>query len=71
MTYTPASNLAYTRTYNVTVGTGAMDLAGNSLSVPYEWNFTTMDPGSNSPGGYREFAHRNGCSFGSADNSEL
>ena len=42
MTYTPDS-LAYSMTYNVTVGTGAMDLSGNNMSAPYEWNFTTMD----------------------------
>ncbi|MFZ3384618.1 MAG: Ig-like domain-containing protein, partial [Candidatus Methanoperedens sp.] len=43
MTYTPDSNLTYNTTYNVTVGTSAMDIAGNSLLAPYEWNFTTMD----------------------------
>ena len=49
MTYTPLLNLAYTRTYNVTVGTGAKDLAGNGLSAPYEWNFTTMSPDTTAP----------------------
>ena len=44
MTYIPGSNLAYSQTYNVTVGTDAMDIAGNHMSAQYEWNFTTMDP---------------------------
>ena len=58
MNYTPDSILAYSTTYNVTVGTGAMDLAGNNMSAPYEWNFTTTAPDlthptiiSNSPTG--------------------
>ena len=46
MTYTPDSNLAYNQTYNVTVGTGAKDLAGNMLS-PYSWQFTTALPSLN------------------------
>ena len=41
MTYTP-SNLAYNTTYNVTVGTGVMDLAGNNMLLPYYWEFTTI-----------------------------
>ena len=49
MTYTPDSNLTYNTTYNVIVGTGAMDLAGNNLSVPYEWNFTTMEQDMTNP----------------------
>ena len=43
LTYTPDSNLFYLTTYNVTVGTGASDLFGNNMPVPYEWNFTSMD----------------------------
>ena len=43
MTFTPLLDLAYNRTYNITVGTGAMDLAGNNMATPYKWNFTTMD----------------------------
>ena len=46
MTYTPDSNLAYNQIYNVTVGTGAKDLAGNMLS-PYSWQFTTALPSLN------------------------
>ena len=40
MTYTPGSNFNYSTTYNVTIGSGATDLAGNVLS-PYNWQFTT------------------------------
>ena len=43
MTYTPGSKLNSSRTYNVTVGTAATDLAGNNMSVPFDWNFITMD----------------------------
>ena len=49
MTYTPDSNLTYNTTYNVIIGTGAMDLAGNSLLAPFEWNFTTMAPDLTNP----------------------
>ncbi len=41
MIYTPGSNLLANTTYNVTVGTGTKDLAGNSLQFPYNWSFTT------------------------------
>jgi len=41
MIYTPNPSLAYSTTYTVTVGTGAKDLAGNSLQLPYSWQFTT------------------------------
>ena len=40
MIYTPSPSLAYSTTYTVTVGTGAKDLAGNSLQLPYSWQFT-------------------------------
>lgn len=40
MTFTPSS-LAYGTTYEVTIGTGAMDSAGNPLGSPYSWEFTT------------------------------
>ncbi|HYN44439.1 MAG TPA: carbohydrate binding domain-containing protein, partial [Candidatus Limnocylindrales bacterium] len=42
MTYTLSSNLNNSKTYNATVGTGARDLAGNSLQSPYNWEFTTI-----------------------------
>ncbi|MDO8728241.1 MAG: Ig-like domain-containing domain, partial [Candidatus Methanoperedens sp.] len=52
MTYTPDSNLTYSTTYDVTVGTGAMDLAGNPLSSTYSWLFTTeASPSQNTPPG--------------------
>jgi cell division septation protein DedD len=41
MTFTPDSNLVYDTTYNVTIGTGAEDLAGNPLAEEFVWNFTT------------------------------
>ena len=41
MTYTPGSSLSSGTTYTVTIGTGAKDLAGNSLQSPYSWSFTT------------------------------
>ena len=46
MTYTPVS-LNYSTAYNVTIGTGAMDLAGNNMSSPFEWQFTTGTPSVN------------------------
>lgn len=41
MTFTPDSDLAYDTTYTAKIGTGAMDLAGNRLLSPYEWQFRT------------------------------
>ncbi|KAF5415525.1 MAG: hypothetical protein C5S48_05715 [Candidatus Methanogaster sp.] len=41
MTFTPDADLAYETTYNVTIGTGAEDLAGNNLAEDFVWNFTT------------------------------
>ena len=40
--YTTGSSLSYNTTYNVTVGTGAKNLDGNSLTSPYDWQFTTI-----------------------------
>jgi len=55
MTFTPDSNLAYDTTYNVTIGTGAEDLAGNPLEAEFVWNFTTgsapADNGGSGGGG--------------------
>lgn len=42
-TFTPAANLAYGKVYNVTVTTGAKDMAGNALAVNYTSSFTTLD----------------------------
>jgi len=41
MTFTPLADLAYSTTYEVTIGTGAEDLAGNPLATAFVWNFTT------------------------------
>ena len=42
ITYIPGLNLTYNTTYSVKIGTGAKDLAGNNMSAPYEWQFTTI-----------------------------
>jgi len=41
ITFTPTADLAYSTTYEVNIGTGAEDLAGNPLATTYIWNFTT------------------------------
>jgi hypothetical protein len=43
LTYTPASKPAYLTTYSVTIGNGARDLAGNNMTSPYAWQFTTSE----------------------------
>ncbi|MCG7849795.1 MAG: Ig-like domain-containing protein, partial [ANME-2 cluster archaeon] len=51
MTFTPDADLAYSTMYEVTIGTGAEDLAGNPLAAAYIWDFTTgseSDTSSNS-----------------------
>ncbi len=40
-TFTPGANLAYSTVYTATITTGAKDLAGNALTNPYVWSFTT------------------------------
>ncbi|MCD4814867.1 MAG: Ig-like domain-containing protein, partial [Methanosarcinales archaeon] len=40
-TLTPYADLTSDILYNVTIGTGAQDLAGNNLATAYLWNFTT------------------------------
>jgi len=40
-TLTPYADLTSDILYNVTIGTGAEDLAGNNLATAYLWNFTT------------------------------
>ncbi|MDL5502120.1 MAG: Ig-like domain-containing protein, partial [Candidatus Methanoperedens sp.] len=47
MIYIPNSNLSYFTTYNVTVKSDAMDLAGNNMQSSYTWQFTTTLPPSN------------------------
>ena len=39
--FTPGADLAYSTTYNVTIGTIAEDLAGNPLADDFTWGFTT------------------------------
>lgn len=54
MKYTPPTNLSYNTVYNVTVGTGAKDIAGNSMAASVTWQFTTvsMQPNLVSNGGF-------------------
>jgi hypothetical protein len=40
-TFTPSAPLAAATKYTATVTTGAKDLGGASLAVPYAWSFTT------------------------------
>ena len=42
MTYTPSVSLNFATTYNITIGTGAKDSAGNALSFPYTFSFTAI-----------------------------
>jgi methionine-rich copper-binding protein CopC len=39
--FAPQSALTYGHQYTATIGTGVKDGAGNPLSVPYSWSFTT------------------------------
>jgi hypothetical protein len=41
VTFTPDADLAYSTTYEVTIGAGAEAMAGNSLEESFVWNFTT------------------------------
>ena len=41
-TFTPTSNLAPDAFYSATITTGAKDLAGDGLSIPYVWSFSTV-----------------------------
>ncbi|HEX7627337.1 MAG TPA: Ig-like domain-containing protein [Candidatus Methanoperedens sp.] len=49
MTYTPSSSISAGTTYTIAIGTGAKDLAGNSLQSPYSWQFTTASVSDTSP----------------------
>ncbi|MEA3281418.1 MAG: Ig-like domain-containing protein [Euryarchaeota archaeon] len=42
MTFTPGADLADNTTYDITISTGAKDLAGNPLAEPFTWSFTTV-----------------------------
>ncbi|CAG0957191.1 Serine-aspartate repeat-containing protein D [Methanosarcinales archaeon] len=54
MKYTPPTSLSYNMVYNVTVGTGAKDVAGNNMAALVTWQFTTasMQPNLVSNGGF-------------------
>lgn len=41
MTFTPAASLTSNTLYTATLTTNLKDLAGNALSVPHSWSFTT------------------------------
>ncbi len=41
-TFNPSSDLNYSTTYTVTVGTGVKDRAGNALGTSSSWSFTTI-----------------------------
>jgi len=41
-TFTPTVNLAPNATYSATLTTGVQDQAGDGLSVPYVWSFSTV-----------------------------
>ncbi len=43
-TFTPAAFLAPNITYTARITTGVKDLAGNAMSWPYSWSFTTAPP---------------------------
>lgn len=45
MTFIPDLSLSYGTIYNVTIGSGAMDLAGNNMAS-YTWQFTTVSSSS-------------------------
>jgi hypothetical protein len=47
--FDPASNLAPSTPYNVTITTGVKDLAGNALAVDFVWNFTTGEAPDTDP----------------------
>lgn len=49
-TFTPLTPLAYNTTYTATITTGVKDLAGNAMTVPYTWSFTTAIPPANTTG---------------------
>jgi alpha-tubulin suppressor-like RCC1 family protein len=43
-TFTPDAVLSHNHTYTATLSTAITDLAGNPLSAPYTWSFTTESP---------------------------
>jgi alpha-tubulin suppressor-like RCC1 family protein/photosystem II stability/assembly factor-like uncharacterized protein len=50
MIFTPSSNYNYSTTYTVTISTAAKDLAGNYMTLPHSWGFTTtVEPDTTPP----------------------
>lgn len=49
MTLSPTSDLLYSRSYTVTIGTGATDAAGNALAPSFTLNFKTEEADVNHP----------------------
>ncbi|MCD4765798.1 MAG: Ig-like domain-containing protein, partial [Methanosarcinales archaeon] len=49
MNFISDADLASSTKYNVTIGTGAEDLAGNNLATDHLWNFTTAAPDNTAP----------------------
>ncbi len=43
LTFNPTASLDYNKVYTVTLGTGAMDAAGNALASPFSVKFTTSN----------------------------
>ncbi|AWR85636.1 Ig-like domain-containing protein [Meiothermus taiwanensis] len=48
-TCNPPSNLSFNTNYSVTLGTGARDQAGNPMSAPYNFSFTTASAPDTTP----------------------
>jgi hypothetical protein len=44
-----SSDLEYGTEYNITIGTGAKDVADNALAAPYSWEFTTKQQPDTTP----------------------
>ena len=40
-TFTPSAPLAFLKTYTASITTGVKDQAGNAMTTPYSWSFTT------------------------------
>ncbi len=55
-TFNPSSDLSYSTTYTVTVGTGVKDSSGNFLRSASSWNFSTSYPKIISAGGVHSCA---------------
>lgn len=62
-TFYPDHALSFNTTYTATLSTGVRDLAGNGLTGPYSWSFTTASP-SSSTGGSHNSSSGGGCFIG-------